>query len=194
MSRAATRYVKKNSTASIYCPLRHAMPGGYNGSGIAADITGGVVYVQAAATTVLGGFGNIFIAFMLLLFSFTCLISYYYEAETAALYLFQKPEQQKIRKAITKTMQFGMPILVFFWGIIESNTAWNLSDLALGTTTWVNMLIVILLFPKCIALYKDYVEQMKAGKDPYYDPDKLSWKGVDVELWREINSKRAKAK
>jgi AGCS family alanine or glycine:cation symporter len=164
--------------------------GGYNGSGIDAGVTGGVVFVQAAATTVLGGFGNIFIAVMLLLFSFTCLISYYYEAETAALYLFQKPEQQKIRKAITKSMQFGMPILVFFWGIIESGTAWNLSDLALGTTTWVNMLIVILLFPKCIALYKDYVEQMKAGRDPYYDPDKLSWKGVDVELWREINAKR----
>ena len=33
MSRAATRYVKKISTASIYCPLRHAMPGRYNGSG-----------------------------------------------------------------------------------------------------------------------------------------------------------------
>ncbi|MDF2949229.1 MAG: putative sodium/alanine symporter [Sedimentibacter sp.] len=167
--------------------------GGYNGSGIAAGVTGGVVFVQAAASTVLGGLGNIFIAVMLLLFSFTCLISYYYEAETAALYLFQKPEQQKIRKAITKTMQFGMPILVFFWGIIESGTAWNLSDLALGTTTWVNMLIVIMLFPKCIALYKDYVEQMKAGKDPYYDPDKLSWKGVDVELWKEINTKRIEA-
>ncbi len=131
---------------------------------------------------------------MLLLFSFTCLISYYYEAETAALYLFQKPEQQKIRKMITKAMQFGMPALVFLWGIIESGTAWNLSDLALGTTTWVNMLVVILLFPKCIALYKDYVEQMKAGVDPYYDPDKLSWKGVDVELWKEINAKRINAK
>lgn len=168
--------------------------GGYNGSGIAADVGGGVVFVQAAASTVLGGFGNIFIAVMLLLFSFTCLISYYYEAETAALYLFQKPEQQKIRKAITRTMQFGMPVLVFFWGIIESSTAWNLSDLALGTTTWVNMLIVILLFPKCIALYNDYVEQMKAGKDPYYDPDKLSWKGVDVELWKEINAEKIHAK
>lgn len=168
--------------------------GGYNGSGIAAGVGGGVVFVQAAASTVLGGLGNIFIAVMLLLFSFTCLISYYYEAETAALYLFQKPEQQKIRKMITKVMQFGMPALVFFWGIIESGTAWNLSDLALGTTTWVNMLVVILLFPKCIALYKDYVEQMKAGVDPYYDPDKLSWKGVDVELWKEINAKRINAK
>ncbi len=164
--------------------------GGYHGSGVAAGVTGGVGFVQAAATTVLGGLGNIFIAVMLLLFSFTCLISYYYEAETAAMYLFQKPEQQKIRKAITRILQFGMPVLVFLWGIIESTTAWNLSDLALGTTTWVNMLVVIMLFPKCVALYKDYVEQIKAGQDPYYNPDKLSWKGVDVELWKEINAKR----
>lgn len=164
--------------------------GGYVGSGMTEGVKGGVVYVQAAASTVMGGLGNIFIAVMLLLFSFTCLISYYYEAETAAMYLFQKPGQYKIRKVITRVLQFGMPVLVFFWGIIESSTAWNLSDLALGTTTWVNMLVVIMLFPKCIALYKDYDEQMKAGQDPYYDPNKLSWKGVDVELWKEINAKR----
>ncbi len=166
--------------------------GGYLGSGMTAGVEGGVGYVQAAASTVMGGFGNIFIAFMLLLFSFTCLLSYYYEAETSLMYLFQKPEQQTVRKLLRRTLQFGMPVLVFFWGILESNTAWNLSDFALGTTTWVNMLVVILLFPKCVALYKDYVEQMKAGQDPYYNPDKLSWKGVDVELWREINAKRIK--
>lgn len=167
--------------------------GGYNGSGIAPGVTGGVVFVQAAASTVLGRFGNIFIAFMLLLFSFTCLISYYYEAETSILYLFKKPGQEKTRKVISKIMQFGMPILVFCWGIIESDTAWNLSDLALGTTTWINMLMVIMLFPKCVALYKDYVEQMNAGKDPYYNPDKLSWEGVDVKLWKEINAEKIKA-
>lgn len=38
--------------------------------------------------------------------------------------------------------------------------------------------------------YKDYDEQMKKGIDPYYDPDKLSWKGVDVEMWKDINKKR----
>ena len=36
----------------------------------------------------------------------------------------------------------------------------------------------------------DYREQMKAGKDPYYNPDKLSWKGVDTALWKQINAKR----
>lgn len=170
--------------------------GGYIGQGnpgLVGGMTGGVGYVQMAATTVIGGFGNIFIAVMLLLFSFTCLISYYYEAETAAMYLFQKPTQQGIRKVVTKILQFGMPVIIFCWGIIESGTAWGLSDFALGANTWVNMLIVCLLFPKCIVLYKDYVSQMKAGKDPYYDPNKMSWKGVDVELWNEINGKRIAA-
>ncbi len=167
--------------------------GGYLGSNMTAGVEGGVGYVQAAASTVMGGFGNIFIAFMLLLFSFTCLLSYYYEAETSLMYLFQKPEQHKIRIIVKRILTFGMPVLVFFWGILESNTAWGLSDLALGTTTWVNMLVVIMLFPKTVALYKDYVAQMKAGQDPYYNPTKLSWKGVDVELWKEINAKRINA-
>ena len=34
---------------------------------------------------------------------------------------------------------------------------------------------------------------MKAKKDPYYDPNKLSWKGVDVDLWNEINKSRIEA-
>ena len=61
--------------------------------------------------------------------------------------------------------------------------------LALGSCTWVNMLIVLLLSPKVIALYKDYEEQMKAKKDPYYNPDKISWSGVDKEMWKDINKK-----
>ena len=31
---------------------------------------------------------------------------------------------------------------------------------------------------------------MKAKKDPYYNPDKLCWKGVDAEMWKDINKKR----
>lgn len=42
---------------------------------------------------------------------------------------------------------------------------------------------------KVIALYKDYEEQMKAKKDPYYNPDKISWSGVDKEMWKDINKK-----
>ena len=94
------------------------------------------------------------------------LISYYYEAETAAMYLFQGESKAKVRKVVTWIMRIAMPVLIFIWGNLESDIAWNLSDLALGSCTWVNMLIVLLLSPKVIALYKDYEEQMKAKKDP----------------------------
>lgn len=173
---------------------------GYVGSGApelaamaAAGQGGGVLFVQYAARTIMGGFAELFIAIMLFLFSFTCLISYYYEAETASTYLFQRPDQAGIRKFITRILQFGMPVLIFFFGIVEASIAWDLSDLALGSITFVNMIVVIALFPKCVALYNDYCAQIKAGKDPYYNPDKLSWKGVDVALWKSINQKHIDA-
>ena len=88
---------------------------GYVGSGApelaamaAAGQGGGVLFVQYAARTIMGGFAELFIAIMLFLFSFTCLISYYYEAETASTYLFQRPDQAGIRKVITRILQFGM--------------------------------------------------------------------------------------
>ena len=46
---------------------------------------------------------------------------------------------------VTRIVQIGMPILIFIWGNIESGLAWNLSDLALGSCTWINMLVVLLL-------------------------------------------------
>lgn len=172
---------------------------GYIGAGaaqlpeLAAAGTNGVIFVQLAMSTVMGSIAPTFIAIMLALFSFTCLISYYYEAETAAMYLFQGDAKAKTRKTVTWIMRIGMPVLIFIWGNLESGLAWNLSDLALGGCTWINMLVVLMLSPKVFALYKDYEEQMKAKKDPYYNPDKLSWSGVDVEMWKEINKKRIDA-
>lgn len=157
---------------------------------LAADGTYGVIFVQNACSTVMGSIAPLFVAIMLALFSFTCLISYYYEGETSVLYLFQGDDKAATRKVVIRIMQIVMPILIFIWGNIDSGLAWNLSDLALGGSTWINMLVVLLLSPKVFALYKDYEEQMKAKKDPYYNPDKLCWKGVDVEMWKDINKKR----
>ncbi|MDO5725101.1 MAG: alanine/glycine:cation symporter family protein [Tissierellia bacterium] len=173
---------------------------GYIGSGaaeltqLAAEGTNGVIFVQLAMTTIMGKIAPTFIAIMLALFSFTCLISYYYEAETAAMYLFQGDDKQNARKVVTWIIRLAMPILIFIWGNAESKMAWDLSDLALGSITWINMLIVMMLSPKVIALYKDYDNQMKQGLNPIYDVDKLSWNGVDKEMWREIRDNYKKTK
>lgn len=157
---------------------------------LAESGTNGVIFVQHAAAKVIGSFAPIFIAIMLALFSFTCIISYYYEAETSALYLFQGDDKVKQRRIVTWIIRMAIIVLVFIFGIVESNLAWDLSDLALGSCTWVNVFMLWFLFPKARALYKDYEQQMKQGKEPYYNPNKLSWKGVDMDLWNEINKDR----
>jgi AGCS family alanine or glycine:cation symporter len=160
---------------------------------LAAAGTNGVIFVQYACRQILGNFAPIFIAIMLALFSFTCIISYYYEAETSALYLFQGDNKAKTRKIVIWLIRIVTISLVFVFGIVQSSLAWDLSDFALGACTWVNVLMLWFLFPKARALYQDYEEQMKAGIDPCYNPDKLSWKGVDKDLWKEIYQKNNKA-
>lgn len=167
--------------------------GGYVGSGApelaemaAAGTGGGVIFVQYACRTVMGGIAPLFIAIMLALFSFTCLISYYYEAESSAMYLFENSTEQT-RKTVIWILRIGMPILIFIWGNVAAGFAWDLSDFALGSCTFINMIPVLLLSPKAVALYKDYEEQMAAGKDPWFDPRKFDWKGVDKEMWMDIN-------
>ena len=157
---------------------------------LAAAGTYGIIFVQYACRQIVGNFAPLFIAIMLALFSFTCIISYYYEAETSALYLFQGDGQASARKTVTWVLRIAIVALVFIFGIVESSLAWDLSDLALGACTWVNVFMLWFLFPKARALYKDYTEQLNAQKDPYYNPDKLSWTGVDNDLWKEINKDR----
>ena len=153
---------------------------------------GGVIYVQEAAKTVLGGFAPTFIAVVLFLFSFTCIFSYYYESETSAMYLFRKNGREKQRKAASLIIKVVMLLLVLVWGISESGLAWDVADFALGTCTWINIVMLWFLFPKARALYLDYEEQKRKGIDPFYNPNKesLCWDGVDAEMWLQINKKR----
>ena len=174
---------------------------GYIGTGSAAmakfaadGITGGVEFVQEACGTAIGsGFANWFIAIMLLLFSFTCIVSYYYEAETSILYLFQGKDKAKTRNIVSWVMKILMTALVLIYGMGLAGDTWGLSDFALGAVTWFNMVVIWACHPKAIALYNDYRTQVDAGQDPYFDPDKLDLKGVDKELWREINKDRIAA-
>lgn len=161
---------------------------GYLGSDLVKGAEGGVIYVQAACRSVVGNGSPMFIAIILFLFSFTCIVSYYYEAETSLLYLTKN--NFVMRKVLKVVLKLVMTTLVFIYGIVESGMAWDLSDLALGSVTWINMIMILLLSPKVFILYKDYVEQKKKGINPIYNPRKENWrwKGVDIELWENVNN------
>lgn len=158
------------------------------GSSIMADqaATGtvGAVWVQEAANTVLPSVGGIIVAFALLFFAFSTSVAYYYEGEAGLAYLL-KNKGEKSRKTAIWTLRIAMPIMVFVWANVAASTAWSISEIFLGMMVWVNGIALIFLSEKAIVVYKDYISQVKAGKEPYFNPQKLGIKNAD--LWMDLN-------
>jgi len=158
------------------------------GSSILADQaatgTAGVVWVQEAVDTVIPTIGGILVAFSLLFFAFSTTIAYYYEGESGLAYLARSKDQSTRNKMIW-ALRIAQPIMFFVWFNVAASTAWAVSEIALGLMIWVNGIALIFLFPKVIKVYNDYMSQLKAGKKPYFNPQKLGIKNAD--LWMDIN-------
>lgn len=160
-----------------------------NGSSLmaqqAATNTAGIVWVQQAANSVIPNIGGITIAFCLLFFAFSTTVAYYYEGESALAYLF-KGKDGKFRRGIIWALRIVMPIMVFVWSTVQAATAWSVSEVALGLLVWVNGIALIFLSNVAIKVYKDYMEQIKSGKEePVFNPERLGIKNADI--WMEIN-------
>ena len=150
----------------------------------AATGTVGVVWVQEAVNTVLPNIGGIVVAFALTFFAFSTTVAYYYEGEAGLAYLARNAEQ-KTRNKMIWVLRVAQPIMFFVWFNVTASTAWAVSEIALGLMIWVNGVALICLFPKVIKVYNDYKKQLKAGKSPYFNPQKLGIKNAD--LWMDIN-------
>lgn len=150
----------------------------------AASGTAGVVWVQAAANTVLPGIGSIIIALCLTFFAFSTTVAYYYEGEASLAYL-ARNKDEKTRSKMIWVLRIAMPIMFFLWSNVSAATAWAASEVALGLMLWVNGIALVFLFPVVIKVYNDYKAQLKAGKEPYFNPQKLGIKNADI--WMDIN-------
>ncbi len=148
--------------------------------------TVGVGYVEEAARGAFGDLAPLFIACMLLLFSFTSLVQYFYEAQEASRYLLRK---EASRQRVSRILRTVMTVVIFVWGISDYRVAWDASDLALGVCIVMNLAALIAMFPRVRALYRDYRRQVQQGSEPVYDPLEGSpqFPGVDDALWHEIS-------
>lgn len=159
-----------------------------SGSSIMADQaatgTAGVVWVQEAANTVIPTIGGIAVALALTFFAFSTTVAYYYEGESGLAYL-ARNKDEKTRNKMIWALRIAMPIMFFLWTNVTASTAWAISEIALGLMIWVNGIALIFLFPKVIMVYKDYTDQLKAGHEPYFNPQKLGIENAD--LWMDIN-------
>ena len=159
---------------------------GYVGAGAAAISTlePGVANIQAAYGTVFGqDFANWFVVVFIALFTINSLVGYYYESETSLLYLLQGEENERKRKMMKGVLRCVMFVLIFIYGNLRGDLAWDISDFSIGSATILNVIMLVMLSKKVFVLFNDYMKQHRAGKTPVFEAYKYEWKGVDTEIW-----------
>ncbi|WP_274572294.1 sodium:alanine symporter family protein [Neisseria leonii] len=142
-------------------------------------VAAGAAYTQAALGTVFGSFGGIFVAVGIFFFAFTCLMAYYYIAETALLYLDQKLKYPLLGRALRLVF-----LAVVFAGSVQSaGLMWGLGDIGFGSMCYLNLIAIVLLSRPALRALRDYDRQRKAGIDPVFDPRAAGIDGAD--FWVE---------
>lgn len=119
-------------------------------------------------------FANQFVALAIFFFAFTTIIAYYFIAESNIKYMF---------RTLPKPAVWIVRIVMFasiFVGInATAGQAWDIGDIGVGLMAWTNLIALVFLRKKVMKVYKDYVDQKKAGKNPVFNPKDLSIKNTE---------------
>lgn len=152
---------------------------GHGGTRIAnlPGIDAGPEWVQESINTLLPGWGAGFVAVAVLLFGFTCLMLYYYVAQTNLLYLLGN----RNGRVPALALKLATLVIVFLGAVVNAALIWAIGDIGLGLIAWVNLICLAFLFPIVRKIFTDYESQRKQGLDPTFDPKAL---GIEhAEFW-----------
>ncbi len=158
-------------------------------SGVYDPTTGetGINLTQHATKAHLGDFGVYFIAIAILFFAFTSIVANYSYAENAMIYL---EHGWKPGLTILRLLSLAM----VFWGTLQTvSTVFNAADAAMGVMAVLNLIAIALLAPKVSLITKDYLRQLKEGKEPLFDVSEHPElaEGVDATIWSKERGETA---
>lgn len=131
-------------------------------------------YTVAAIGVHFPAIADQFVAIAIFFFAFTTIIAYYFIAESNCKYLFRKVP--KVAVWIIRVMIF----LSIYVGIkVTAGQAWDIGDIGVGLMAWTNLIALVLLRKKILIVFRDYVRQRKAGKNPEFKPRKLGLENTE---------------
>lgn len=145
-------------------------------------VEAGAAFTQNAVSTHFPAFGNKFVAVALMFFAFTTVMAYYYIAESNFDFLLKG-----------KKSKYGIWILrililfsVYLGCVNSAKLAWTLGDIGVGLMAWMNLIAILLLCKKAVALADDYEKQKKQGLDPQFDNRILNLQ--NLEYWNNLEA------
>lgn len=147
---------------------------------LAGEETNGIQLTQMALSSHVGDWGGMFVAVAILLFAFTSLIANYSYGESNIEYLAG-------RRAPVAILLYRLAVLamIMVGSMASLGAIWNFADLSMGMMAIINLVAILLLSPVAFALFRDYEAQLKAGKEPTFDPSKFPTLAnkVDPKAW-----------
>lgn len=132
----------------------------------------GIKWTQHALMSTFGSWSGKALAIIIVLFVFTSMTGYCYQAESNIRYL-----TGNSKKAIAIARAIFL-VASFLGAIVNADAVWAMGDIGYGLMAWANIIAIALLAPKAVALLKDYEKQKKEGKDPTFDPAEF---GIEEE-------------
>ena len=132
----------------------------------------GIKWTQHALMSTFGSWSGKALAIIIVLFVFTSMTGYCYQAESNIRYL-----TGNSKKAIAIARAVFL-VASFLGAIVNVDAVWAMGDIGYGLMAWANIIAIALLAPKAVALLKDYEKQKKEGKDPTFDPAEF---GIEEE-------------
>ncbi len=143
------------------------------------DLAYGISWAQAGIVSSFGLWAGKLLAVVVVLFVFTSLMGYYYQAESNVRFMC------KDKPAGTWIFRFLFLIAVYLGVVIKNDTVWSMGDIGCGLMAWFNIIGILILSNKAIAILKDYETQKSEGKNPVFYPEKF---GIDDPdgVWKAV--------
>ena len=120
-----------------------------------------VGFTQAAIDSVLAGAGGAFVGIAMVFFVFTTVMAYYFYSESSIMYLFDGMGKPKTESALIWIYRFVLLGSVIFGAMKEADTVWQMGDIGVGLTAWVNVIALLILCPKAISALREYEDSLK---------------------------------
>ncbi|GGE71773.1 alanine/glycine:cation symporter family protein [Nesterenkonia cremea] len=163
------------------------------GGGLPAEgAEAGAEYTQFALGTVFGAAGAAFVAIALTFFAFSTLVYYYYMAETNLTYAMRRVQSTSTQRALLAILQVSILLIVFYGAMGAEGRAWSIGDIGVGIMAWLNIVGILIIQQPAFKALSDYRAQVKAGKDPQFDPRLLQIRNAG--FWEERADRLARGK
>lgn len=117
-----------------------------------------VAYTQTAINSVFRGIGVSFVTISLAFFVFTTIMAYYFNSESSVVYLCRTLNIRNYRteKALIWTARILLFTAVFLGAFTNSGLVWTIGDIGMGLTTWVNVIVLLILCPQALKHLKEF--------------------------------------